>query len=73
MQAAKQLAESAVEAAKQAGPAVADTELAGLRFILGCACWELGGQLRSDKRHAHAHWLAAAGVKGAHEAGSFTR
>ena len=73
MQAAKQLAESALKAAEQAGPAVADTELARLRFTQGCACWEAGAELRSDKRHAHAHWLAAAGVQGAHQAGSFTR
>ena len=73
MQAAKQLAESALNAAEQAGPAVADTELAQFHFILGCACWEVGAELRSEKRHAHAHWLAAAGVQGAYQAASFTR
>lgn len=35
------------------------------RFRLGRACWELGGDLRTDKQHAHAHWLAAAAVEGA--------
>ncbi|KAK9847277.1 hypothetical protein WJX84_002642 [Apatococcus fuscideae] len=41
------------------------TEVADYRFRLGRICWELGGALRTDKQHAHAHWLAAAAAEGA--------
>ena len=39
-------------------------EVAEYHFRMGRTCWELGGDMRNDKQHAHAHFLAAAAVEG---------
>ena len=46
-------------------PAATPAEVAQYRCRLGRTCWALRGDLRTNKQHAHAHWLAAAAVESA--------
>ena len=46
-------------------PSAAPAEVADHQIRQGRAGGELGGAHRTDKQHAHAHWLAAAAMEGA--------
>lgn len=63
--------EQAAELAAAAGSTLVDFDFAEIRYRLGRCYWALGGDLKTDRSKAHAHWLAAAAISGPAQGSSF--